>query len=191
MMKKVHGQLDVPEDQPLIELVLADYQIDYGPEVWTLQYGINQQPERGEFWDTKIQRPRYAQLWPPEKTAPHTVMEIQYPPDQKTPTLLDLLRQQDPRLQAIGSSDAAMAAVADAIVRGDTSKLLQAAAVPYFRACLQRNHPARRHPSHRPNRSRTRFPMATIPAAAAPHTRPTPFSSKPPSSSAPPTPPPY
>jgi len=136
MMKKVHGQLDVPEDQPLIELVLADYQIDYGPEVWTLQYGINQQPERGEFWDTKIQRPRYAQLWPPEKTAPHTVMEIQYPPDQKTPTLLDLLRQQDPRLQAIGSSDAAMAAVADAIVRGDTSKLLQAAAVPYFRACF-------------------------------------------------------
>jgi hypothetical protein len=63
-------------------------------------------------------------------------MEIQYPPDQKTPTLLDLLRQQDPRLQAIGSSDAAMAAVADAIVRGDTSKLLQAAAVPYFRACF-------------------------------------------------------
>jgi hypothetical protein len=137
MMKKVHGQLDVPEDQPLIELVLADYQVDYGAEVWTLQYGLSQQPERGEFWDTKIQRPRYSQLWPPEKTAPHTVMEIQYPPAvEKSPTLLDLLRQKDPRLQAIAQSDPQMAAVATTVLSGDTSKLLQAAAVPYFRACF-------------------------------------------------------
>jgi len=137
MMKKVHGQLDVPEDQPLIELVLADYQVDYGAEVWTLQYGLTQQPERGEFWDTKIQRPRYAQLWPPEKTAPHTVMEVQYPPSgEKSSTLLDLLRQKDPRLQAISQSDPQMAAVANTVLSGDTSKLLQAAAVPYFRACF-------------------------------------------------------
>jgi hypothetical protein len=137
MMKRVHGPLDLPPDQPLIELVLADYQVDYGAEVWTLQYGLNQQPERGEFWDTKIQRPRYSQLWPPEKTAPHTVMEIQYPPTaEKSPTLLDLLRQKDPRLQAISQSDPQMATVAATVLSGDTSKLLQAAAVPYFRACF-------------------------------------------------------
>ena len=142
MMKKVHGQLDVPEGQPLIELVLADYQVDYGPEVWTLQYGIKQQIQRGDFWDTKIQRPRYSQLWPPEKTDPHTVIELHYPPEEKTPTLLDLLRQKDPRLAAISSSDAAMSAVADAILHGDTSKLLAAAAVPYFRAAFNTLVPA-------------------------------------------------
>jgi len=142
MMKKVHGQLDVPEGQPLIELVLADYQVDYGPEVWTLQYGINQQVQRGDFWDTKIQRPRYSQLWPPEKADPHTVMELHYPPDEKTPTLLDLLRQKDPRLAAISGSDAAMSAVAEALLHGDTSKLLAAAAVPYFRAAFNALAPA-------------------------------------------------
>ena len=137
MMKKVHGPLSVSEDQPLVELVLADYQVDYGAEVWTLQYALIQQPERGEFWDTKIQRPRYSQLWPPEKTAPHTIMEIQYPPAaENSPTLLDLLRQKDPRLQAIGARDPQMAAVATAVLSGNTSKLLQAAAVPYFRACF-------------------------------------------------------
>lgn len=144
MMKKVHGQLDVPEDQPLVEVVLADYQVDYGAEVWTLQYGLNQQPERGEFWDTKIQRPRYSQLWPPEKTAPHTVIEIQYPPaGENSPTLLDLLRQKDPRLQAISQGDPQMAAVANAVLSGDTSKLLSAAAVPYFRACFNALTPAK------------------------------------------------
>jgi hypothetical protein len=136
MMKKVHGNLEVPEDEPLVELVLADYVVDYGPEVWTLQYAINQQPERGDFWDSKIQRPRYAQLWPPEKTAPHTLIEIQYPQGEKTPTLLDLLRQKSPQLEVIGTSDPAMAAVAAAILRGDTSKLQSADAVPYLRACL-------------------------------------------------------
>jgi hypothetical protein len=70
-------------------------------------------------------------------------MEIQYPPsDEKTPTLLDLLRQKDPRLQAISTGDPAMSAVADAVLRGDTSKLLSAAGVPYFRACFNALAPA-------------------------------------------------
>jgi len=138
VMKHIPGKLDVPEGEPLTELILADYVADYGAEVWTLQYGIDQQVQRGEFWDTKIQRPRYAQLWPPEKTDPHTVMEIQYPVGTKTPTLLDLQRQKDPRLEAIRNSDPQMTAAANVLATGgDTSKLLTAVdAVPYFRACF-------------------------------------------------------
>jgi hypothetical protein len=134
--REIHGNLNMPENEPLTELVLADYIESYGPEVWVLQYPIKQEPERGDFWDTKVLLPRYSQLWPPEKGQPHTLLELQYPLDDKSSSLLDLLRQNDPRLERLRSGDPQMVAVADGFLNGESQKLLAADAVPFLRSCL-------------------------------------------------------
>ena len=136
----IHGPLDLRPDEPLTDLVIADYVPDYGAEVWLLQYMIQQSPERGEFWNTRVLLPRYTQLWPPEKGQPQTLMEVQYP-SAASPTLLELLRQKAP-LQAVASSSPEMSAVAEAFIRGDSRKVAAADGVPFLRACLNTLTPA-------------------------------------------------
>ncbi len=133
---QMHSQLNFSADEPFTELVLADYVQGYGPEVWFLTYTIAQEPERGDFWNTHVRRPRYVQFWPPEKKEPRTLIEFDYPADAKTVTLRDLLLTHDPRLEKLRTSSPEMAAVADSILRGDLDKILLAAGLPYLRAAL-------------------------------------------------------
>ena len=132
--KTIHGQIDIG-DQPLAELVLADYVIGYGPEVWDLQYPLQQTLERGDYWDTRVLPPQYSQAWPPDKSAPHTLMEFQYPVDKNSPSLHDLLRRGDPRLQPV-TSGGENVMVANQFLEGDTRKILAADAIPFLRSCL-------------------------------------------------------
>jgi hypothetical protein len=132
--RNIHGPLDLRSDEPLTDLVLADYVPDYGAEVWVLQYMIQQSPERGEFWNTRVLQPRYTQLWPPGKGEPQTLMEVQYPAGA-SPTLLELLRQ-NVHLEAVAASSSEMTAVADAFVHGDSRRISAAEGVPFLRACL-------------------------------------------------------
>ncbi len=134
--QNLHGKLDLAEDEPLAELLVADYVADYGPEVWRLSYRIRQQQERGDFWDTKVLRPRYAQLWPPEKGQPRTLLEVRYPAEGNTPSLLELLRHGDPQLNKIRLSNPEMAAAGDAFLHGESLKLISDGAFPFLRACL-------------------------------------------------------
>jgi hypothetical protein len=132
----LHAQLDMPREDPLTELVLAGYVANYGPEVWFLTYTIEQQPERGDFWDTHVRRPRYVQYWPPEKKEPRTLLEFDYPAEPKTTSLRDLILAHDPRLEQIRTSSPELASVADAILRGDTDKGMAASGAAYLRAAL-------------------------------------------------------
>src|ERR1700683_249607 len=102
----IHGHVDVKPDEPLTELVLVDYLEAYGPEAWLMTYHIDQQPERGDFWVTQVKRPRYTQLWPPDKTAPHLLLEVDYPSIPDKSTLLSLLTSNSPQLASVRSSTA-------------------------------------------------------------------------------------
>jgi hypothetical protein len=132
----LHGKLDWPPAEPVAQLILADYVQGYGPEVWQLSFTLNQEMQRLDYYDTHISHPAYLQSWPPEKGQPHTLMEFQYPPENATPTLLDLLRRKDPRFEKICASDAKLREVADYFLGGQSGKIIAADATQFLRAAL-------------------------------------------------------
>jgi hypothetical protein len=132
----LHARVDLPPKEPLAELILAGYATGYGPEVWQLAYPMKQMEATPGYWTTRVLLPSYVQLWPPEKGQPRTLMEFAYPPESAPPTLLDLLRQKDPRLEKLISSDAKMAEVARLFLQGDSSKILPPDATQFLRAAL-------------------------------------------------------
>jgi hypothetical protein len=137
----IHGKLEWPENEPLVELVVADYIEGYGPEVWQISYSMDQEQQQGDYWVTNIADPVYLQIWPPEKGQPHTLMEFHYPPD-KEPSLLDLLRQKDARLDGLVRGDAKMADTANKFLSGDSMKILPGDATQFLRAALAAITPA-------------------------------------------------
>jgi hypothetical protein len=136
VVKSLHAKMDLAEGEPLVELVIADFIPGYGPEVWHVDYSIEQFPQRGDFWETRIPRPRYLQDWPPEKDQPHTLLEFDYPPSLTKPTLLEMLRRNDPRLQKLSNSDPVMASVAGMFLKGISNKVATADATQFLRAAL-------------------------------------------------------
>jgi hypothetical protein len=133
---QLHAKLDLPESEPLAELIVADYLPGYGPEVWQLSYGIQQEEQDNDYWTTRVLRPTYLQFWPPEKGQPRTLVEFAYPPDNPPPTLLELLRNHDPRLEKITASDPKMAEVANRFLQGESNKIPSAEAIQFLRAVL-------------------------------------------------------
>lgn len=133
----LHGKIDVPENQPIVQVVLADYLEGYGPEIWELSYSLDQEIQQTDYWNTRFERPVYQQYYPPEKGQPHTLVEFKYPPDDASPALLDLLRQNDPRLAAIRTSDAKLGEVAERLLDGDSTKIPPEDAVQFLRASIE------------------------------------------------------
>jgi hypothetical protein len=137
LAKGLHNKVTLPGDEPLAEVIVADYLPGYGPEVWQLTLSIEQTPTtHDEYWSTRVLRPQYLQFWPPEKKDPKTLVEFSYPPESAPVSLLELLKQRDPRLQAIISSDAKMAEVAGHLLQGESNKVLAADATQFLRAAL-------------------------------------------------------
>ncbi len=136
LAQELHGRVDLPSGEPLAELIVADYFSGYGPEVWQLAYGMKQQEETPGYYTTRVLLPSYVQFWPPEKGQPHTLIEFEYPPENPPPTLLDLLRENDPRLEGLVSSDPKMAGVARQLLSGESNKVLAADATQFLRAAL-------------------------------------------------------
>jgi hypothetical protein len=134
--KSLHARLDMPDAEPIVELILADYLPSYGPEIWQLGYGVKQEEQRAGYWTTRVLRPSYLQFWPPEKGQPRSLVEFAYPPENPPPTLLDLLRQKDPRLEKIIASDTKLAEVASHFLQGESYKVLPDDATQFLRAAL-------------------------------------------------------
>ena len=132
----IHGQLGLGPEDPIVELVLAGYDPDSGGEVWLLRYTVTQEQERGDYWETRVNRPAYYCLWPPDKGQPHYLVEVRYPPDDLGPALADLLRHGDPRLVHIGESDSALAKVADLLTSGESQRANFTDAEQFLRAVL-------------------------------------------------------
>ena len=72
----LHNKINLNEDEPLIRIVLAGYVPNYGPEAWTIDYHIHQDALGNDYWRTRVLRPTYNQLYPPEKGQPHTLSEV-------------------------------------------------------------------------------------------------------------------
>jgi len=134
---RLHHKLDFPQDQPLFELVVIGFgPRDYGSEVWTLEYGITQSiiSTRGDFWQTKVMRPRFEQLYPPGKHEPRKLVETCYPASAcNGPKLQQLIEGNEPSLAKLSGSDPKYLKAVDLVSKGQAQK----ASVPDFASFLR------------------------------------------------------
>jgi hypothetical protein len=136
---RLHHKLDFPAEQPLFELVVIGFgPQDYGPEVWTLEYRMTQAmiASRGDYWQTKVLRPRFTQIYPPEKKAPKKLVETCYPGECKGPTLQQLMEGNEPTLDRIARSDPKFLKATDFIVKGQAQKAFAPDATAFLRAAI-------------------------------------------------------
>jgi hypothetical protein len=135
----LHHKINVAEDEPVLRIVLAGNQRDYGPEAWTIDYFIRQDALGNGYWRTRVQRPSYYQLYPPEKGKPHTLVEVRYPPENRAkdaPELLDLLQQNDPRLATIRASNVNVTKSVTFVADGQSQKSAAASDVDFLKGAL-------------------------------------------------------
>jgi hypothetical protein len=139
LVAQLHHKIDFRPDDPLFEAVIIGYAPNgYGPEVWTVEYRIQQEEiaARGDYWQTRIQRPRFEQLYPPEKKAPRTLVEARYPADSKGPTLEALIESNDPRVARLRNGDQRFAKLFEVIDKGQAQKAVGADAADFLRAAI-------------------------------------------------------
>lgn len=135
----LHHKINLGEDEPLIRIVLAGYVRDYGPEAWTIDYHIRQDALGNDIWRTRVLRPSYNQLYPPEKGQPKTFMEVRYPPENRAtgePELLDLLQQNDSRLAKTRAANEIEAKSVTLAVEGQSQKSDVASLVNFLKAAI-------------------------------------------------------
>jgi hypothetical protein len=136
---RLHHKLDFPANQPLFELVVIGFgPRDYGPEVWTMEYRMTQEmiSSRGDFWQTRVLRPRFEQIYPPEKKAPKKLVETCYPGACKGPTLQQLIEGREPSLAKLSGSDAKWAKAVDLIANGQAQKTITPDTAAFLRAAI-------------------------------------------------------
>jgi hypothetical protein len=139
LVSQLHHKIDIAADEPLFELVLIGYAPNnYGPEVWTVEYRVQQQQiaTRGEYWQTRLLRPRFTQLYPPEKHAPRYIVEARYPADLEGPTMMGLIQGEDPLITRLSNADPRFAKVVEAVNRGQAQKAVPTDAADFLRALL-------------------------------------------------------
>ena len=135
---QLRRKIDFPADQPIFEMVVIGYgPQDYGPEAWTVEFRITQEllAARDNYWQTRVLRPRFTQIYPPEKKSPKVIVEASYPSDDKTPTLQTLLEGNDPRF-SVFRGDQKMAKALDLITKGQAQKVEPAEAEQFLRAAV-------------------------------------------------------
>jgi hypothetical protein len=133
---QIHHKLDLKPDEPLFELVLADYAPNYGPEIWSLKYRIRQQNLGNDYWNSTILRPAYYQLYPPEKGRPRTFVEVRYPDDSAEPTLAARLAANDPDLERIRNASQESTKALDLVNDGNSTKAATSAISDFLRSAV-------------------------------------------------------
>jgi hypothetical protein len=139
LAEQLHHKINLAEDEPLIRIVLGGYVHDYGPEAWVIDYHIRQDALGNDIWRTRVLRPSYNQLYPPEKGKPKTLMEVRYPPENRAsgdPELLDLLQQNDARLAKIRAANEIQAKSVTFVVEGQSQKSDAASVVNFLKAAI-------------------------------------------------------
>jgi hypothetical protein len=140
LAEQLHNKINLREDEPLLRLVIVGYVPQYGPEAWTIDYHIRQDDLGNDYWRTRVLRPSYNQLYPPEKGQPHTLIEVRYPPENRAkdePELLDLLRQNDPRLASSRAGNDALTKSVGFVLGGQSEKSMAANDVTFLKAGLK------------------------------------------------------
>jgi hypothetical protein len=139
LVGQLHHKIEIAGDEPLFEVVVIGYAPNhYGPEVWTIEYRVQQQEvgTRAEYWQTRILRPRFTQLYPPDKHAPRTLVEARYPSTLKGPTVMEMIQGNDPRVAQLGSGEPRFAKLVETVGRGQAQKAVPLDASDFLRALL-------------------------------------------------------
>jgi hypothetical protein len=139
LVSQLQHKIDFKTDEALFEVVVIGYAPhDYGPEVWTIDYRIQQEEvaTRGDFWQTRLLRPRFTQLYPPEKHEPKTLVEVRYPPTLEGPTLLQLIQGNYPDLEDLSKGEPKFTKVMESIDRGQANKAVAQDSSDFLRAAL-------------------------------------------------------
>jgi hypothetical protein len=139
LVAQLHHRLDFAPEEPIFQLVIIGYGAgNYGPEIWVVEYRMEQEmiASRGEYWQTRVLRPRFTQLYPPEKHAPRTIVESRYPPDSKGPTLAELIQGNDPRIVEIVAGNPRFTKVIENIHGGTAQKAVALDSADFMRAVL-------------------------------------------------------
>jgi hypothetical protein len=139
LVSQLHHKIDLKPGEPLFEIVLIGYAPQgYGPEVWVMDYDAEQESvsATSDFWQTHILRPRFTQLYPPEKHQAKTLMEVRFPADLPGVPLLGLIQQNDSQIARLRSSDPKFNKVLEHIERGQANKALMQDSADFLRAAL-------------------------------------------------------
>jgi len=136
VVDQIHHKLELAPDEPLVELILADYVLDYGPEIWNLQYHVRQENLANDFWQTRILRPAYVQLFPPEKGQPRTFIEADYPANIPQLRLAERVTQPDPQFERIAHSSRDVSEAVAFIAAGNSTKAPSSPISDFMRAAI-------------------------------------------------------
>jgi hypothetical protein len=140
LVSQLHNKLNLGAEEPIFEVIVIGYAKNYGPEVWQLDYRIEQEDvgTRGkDYWQTHILRPRFTQLYPPEgKKSPRRLVETRYPEDLEGADLNALIVQDDPRIGQLRAADPRFAKVLANIDKGETQKAADADSTDLLRAMV-------------------------------------------------------
>ena len=139
LVSQLHHKIDLKPDEPLMEVVVIGYgPKDYGPEVWLMEYRVEQEAisSQADYMQTRPLRPRFTQLYPPEKHEAHTLVEVRFPSDSQEVPLLGLIQENDPRIARLKSSEQGFAKVAELVERGQAQKAASKDAADFMRAVL-------------------------------------------------------
>ena len=139
LVGQLHHKVDFSPNEPVFEMVIIGYAPgDYGPEVWVVEYHMEQEEvaTRGEeYWQTRLLRPHFAQLYPPEKHAPRTLVETRYPAGLKGPTLEEMIKSNDPHISSI-LQNARFEKVLENLRGGSAQKAVPADSVEFMRTAV-------------------------------------------------------
>lgn len=138
LVSQLQHKIDFKPEEALLEVVVIGYARDYGPEVWTIEYRVQQEAiaTRGDFWQTRLLRPRFTQLYPPEKHEPKTLVEVRYPPTMEGPTLLQLIQGNYPDIEDFSKRDPKLVKVMENIDRGQANKAAPQDSADFLRGVL-------------------------------------------------------
>jgi hypothetical protein len=138
LVSQLQHKIDFKPDEALLEVVVIGYARDYGPEVWTIEFRIQQEEisTRADFWQTRLLRPRFTQIYPPEKKEPKTLVEVRYPPTIEGPTLQQLIEGNFPDIEDLTRSQPRFAKVLADINRGQANKADAQDSTDFFRAVM-------------------------------------------------------
>ncbi len=139
LVSQLHHPIELKPDEPLFQIVLIGYAPKaYGPEIWLIEYQVEQSSAaaRGDYWQTHVLRPRFTQLYPPERHQPKTLIEVRVPANLQDIPLLGLIQQNAPAIGRLRSSDPHIGKVIDLIQKGEAQKADPVAAGDFLRASL-------------------------------------------------------
>ncbi len=139
LVGQLHSKIELQPDEPLLQIVVIGYgPNNYGPEIWQMEYRVEQQQvgAAANYLQTRVLRPRFTQLYPPEKHEAHTLVEVRFPNNLQVVPLLGLIQQNDPRIAKLRGSDPKFAKVLEAIERGQANKANPQDSADFMRALL-------------------------------------------------------